>query len=67
MHTQAQVCGTDWNFVFDVDAARGTRIRVTLLDAYDDGGTVIVAGHFAGSVFGRVLPATSNHRWASSP
>jgi hypothetical protein len=26
--------------------------------------TVIAGGHFAGTVFGRFLPATRQHRWA---
>jgi glyoxylase-like metal-dependent hydrolase (beta-lactamase superfamily II) len=65
MHTQAQVSETGWNFLFDVDAAHGTRTRIELLRGYQDGRTVIAGGHFAGSVFGRFLPATLAYGWAA--
>jgi glyoxylase-like metal-dependent hydrolase (beta-lactamase superfamily II) len=64
MHTQAQVSETGWHFLFDVDAEQGTQTRVALLDRYHDEHTIIAGGHFAGSVFGRFLPATRHHRWA---
>jgi hypothetical protein len=65
MHTQAQVSETHWNFRFDVDAEAGTRTRIQLLDAYQDERTAIAGGHFAGTVFGRFLPARLQHRWAA--
>lgn len=64
MHTQAQVSETHWNFLFDTDADQGTRTRVALLERYHDERTIIAGGHFAGSVFGRFLPAALRHRWA---
>jgi glyoxylase-like metal-dependent hydrolase (beta-lactamase superfamily II) len=64
MHTQAQVSETNWNFLFDVDAEEGTSSRNALLRQYHDENTIIAGGHFAGSVFGRFLPATRHHRWA---
>jgi glyoxylase-like metal-dependent hydrolase (beta-lactamase superfamily II) len=64
MHTQAQVSETHWNFLFDTDADQGTKTRVALLEHYHDERTIIAGGHFAGSVFGRFLPATLRHRWA---
>jgi glyoxylase-like metal-dependent hydrolase (beta-lactamase superfamily II) len=66
MHTQAQVSETHWNFRFDVDAEAGTSTRIRLLDAYHDDRTTIACGHFAGTVFGRFLPASLQHRWAAS-
>ena len=64
MHTQAQVSETHWNFLFDVDAGKGTQTRVALLERYHDDRTLIAGGHFAGAVFGRFLPPTRHHRWA---
>jgi glyoxylase-like metal-dependent hydrolase (beta-lactamase superfamily II) len=65
MHTQAQVSETHWNFLFDVDAVKGTQTRIDLLNAYQDERTIIAGGHFAGSVFGRFLPAALRHGWSS--
>ena len=65
MHTQAQISETQWNCRFDVDAEHGTRTRTALLEQYRDPDTTVAAGHFAGSVFGRILPPTTQHRWAA--
>jgi glyoxylase-like metal-dependent hydrolase (beta-lactamase superfamily II) len=65
MHTQAQVSETSWNFLFDADAGQGTTTRIALLERYQDERTIIAGGHFAGTVFGRFLPATRHHRWAA--
>jgi glyoxylase-like metal-dependent hydrolase (beta-lactamase superfamily II) len=64
MHTQAQVSETGWHFLFDVDAGQGTKTRIALLERYHDEHTIIAGGHFAGTVFGRFLPATRHHHWA---
>jgi glyoxylase-like metal-dependent hydrolase (beta-lactamase superfamily II) len=66
MHTQAQVSETGWHFLFDVDAEQGTRTRRALLERYHDEHTIIAGGHFAGTVFGRFLPATRHHHWATA-
>jgi glyoxylase-like metal-dependent hydrolase (beta-lactamase superfamily II) len=66
MHTQAQVAETHWNFLFDVDAGRGTKTRIDVLDRYHDENTLIAAGHFAGTVFGRFLPPRDSYRWTVS-
>ncbi|GAC70229.1 MBL fold metallo-hydrolase [Gordonia soli] len=65
MHTQAQIAETDWNFLFDVDPERGIATRRALLNSLDDERTVVVGGHFAGQVFGRVLSPVSAHRWSA--
>ncbi|ADB30617.1 beta-lactamase domain protein [Kribbella flavida DSM 17836] len=64
MHTQAQISETDWNFLLDVDADEGTRTRGRVLEQYQDQNTLIAGGHFAGTVFGRFLPARRQYRWA---
>ena len=56
MDTQAQVSETHWNFLFDVDAGKGTQTRVALLERYHDDRTLIAGGHFAGAVFGGSYP-----------
>jgi glyoxylase-like metal-dependent hydrolase (beta-lactamase superfamily II) len=63
MHTQAQVGEPDWSFLFDVDPAGGVRTRRAVLEEYSDGRTVIAGGHFAGTVFGEVLPPLAKHGW----
>ncbi|MCK2215281.1 MBL fold metallo-hydrolase [Actinomadura sp. ATCC 31491] len=67
MHTQAQVSEADWSFVLDVDAEQGIRTRRALLEDYQDERTLVAGGHFAGTVFGRFLPARPLHRWAAAP
>jgi glyoxylase-like metal-dependent hydrolase (beta-lactamase superfamily II) len=65
MHTQAQIGEPDWNFLFDVDADRGTATRRAVLDRFLDEHTVIAGGHFAGSVFGRLRAPAMRHGWLS--
>lgn len=65
MHCQVQVEQRAWSFLFDVDAAQGTRTREQLLKELEDPRTILAGGHFAGEVFGRVLPATARRTWKS--
>jgi glyoxylase-like metal-dependent hydrolase (beta-lactamase superfamily II) len=65
MHSQVQIAETDWSFLFDSDPARGTQVRIELLQKYTDAHTIIAGGHFAGSVFGRFLSPATSYRWAA--
>jgi glyoxylase-like metal-dependent hydrolase (beta-lactamase superfamily II) len=65
MHCQVQVTESHWSFLFDHDAQQATRTREHLLDQLEDPDTTIAGGHFAGNVFGRVLPPTARRAWAS--
>jgi hypothetical protein len=56
MHCQVQVVESEWSFRFDVDPAQGVATRQQLLKEIEDGHTILAGGHFAGTVFGRVLP-----------
>ncbi|ALG11933.1 MBL fold metallo-hydrolase [Kibdelosporangium phytohabitans] len=67
MHCQVQVTESHWSFAFDVDPAAGVDTRKRLLDELADGRTVLAGGHFAGEVFGRVLPPALRRAWASGP
>ncbi|WP_142105159.1 hypothetical protein [Pseudonocardia cypriaca] len=60
-----QVVESTWSFLFDADAAQAFRTREQLLKELEDPGTVLAGGHFAGNVFGRVLPPASRPAWAS--
>lgn len=63
MHCQVQIEHSDWAFLFDVDAEQGIRTREQLLKELEDPETLLAAGHFAGHVFGRVLPPTLRRTW----
>ncbi|MFF2039566.1 MBL fold metallo-hydrolase [Kitasatospora sp. NPDC058170] len=65
MHCQVQVAESHWAFVFDVDPEQGVRTRELLLKELEDENTLLAGGHFAGSVFGRVLPPVTTRAWAS--
>jgi hypothetical protein len=41
------------------------RTREQLLKELEDPGTILAGGHFAGEVFGRVLPASARRTWKS--
>ncbi|MEW9555437.1 hypothetical protein [Nonomuraea sp. NPDC050783] len=66
MPAQAQVSETHGNFLFDVNADEGTKTRLTVSQDHQDEHTVVAGGHFAGSVFGRFLPARYQYGWAIS-
>jgi len=51
--------------LFDHDAEQGIRTREQLLKELENEHTVRAGGHFAGHVFGRVLPAVPHRAWAS--
>jgi len=58
-----QVAEPALGYVFDVDAARAASTRADLLKILAAEQTVVAAGHFAGSCFGRVRRATSGFDW----
>jgi len=64
MHCQAQVTQSRWTFRFDVDAEQAIATRRQLLKELEHENTLLAAGHFAGHVFGRVLPPSSRRAWA---
>jgi hypothetical protein len=65
MHCQVQVVESRWSFLFDADAEQAVRTREHLLKELEDPATVLAGGHFAGHVFGRVLPPEPRRAWAS--
>jgi glyoxylase-like metal-dependent hydrolase (beta-lactamase superfamily II) len=65
MHCQAQVVRSEWTCFADVDPDQAIRTRELLLKELEDEQTVLAAGHFTGSVFGRVLPPTLRRAWSS--
>jgi glyoxylase-like metal-dependent hydrolase (beta-lactamase superfamily II) len=64
MHCQVQVTESSWSFLFDHDAEQGVRTREQLLEELEDPAVVLAGGHFAGHVFGRVLPPVARRAWA---
>lgn len=65
MHCQVQIEQSRWSFLFDVDAEQSLRTREQLLKELEDRRTILAGGHFAGEVFGRVLPASARRTWKS--
>lgn len=65
MHCQVQVSETHWSFAFDADPAQAIDTRERVLKELEDGRTLLAGGHFAGNVFGRVLPPAARRTWAS--
>ncbi|ABW12289.1 beta-lactamase domain protein [Parafrankia sp. EAN1pec] len=65
MHCQVQVMESHWSFAFDVDPERGVATREQLLKELENENTVLAGGHFASTVFGRVLPRAAKRAWAS--
>jgi glyoxylase-like metal-dependent hydrolase (beta-lactamase superfamily II) len=65
MHCQVQVTESQWTFVFDADPELGVATREQLLKDLESEQTILAGGHFAGHVFGRVLPAAARRAWAS--
>ena len=65
MHCQVQVTESSWSFAFDHNADQATQTRERLLRQLEDPATILAGGHFAGHVFGRVLPPRAGRVWAS--
>ncbi|RSN33022.1 MBL fold metallo-hydrolase [Amycolatopsis sp. WAC 04169] len=65
MHCQVQITESHWTFAFDVDPAEGVATREQLLKEIEDDWTILAGGHFAGQVFGRVLPPALRRIWAA--
>lgn len=67
MHCQVQVAEQSWSFLFDVDAEQSRATRHRLLTELEDPAVMLAGGHFAGNVFGRVLPpappTSTAHTW----
>ncbi|MGW2377085.1 MULTISPECIES: MBL fold metallo-hydrolase [Kitasatospora] len=67
MHCQVQITQSHWTCVFDDDPEQGLRTRARLLEELGDGNTILAGGHFAGHVFGRVVPPVLRRAWAAGP
>lgn len=65
MHCQVQAVESQWSFAFDVDPELGITTRERLLAQLEDPDTILAGGHFAGNVFGRVLPPELRRAWRS--
>ncbi|MGV4980909.1 MBL fold metallo-hydrolase [Streptomyces sp. NRAIS4] len=64
MHCQVQVTESQWPFVFDVDSGDALRTRERFLKELEHPDVLLAGGHFAGHVFGRVLPLALRRSWA---
>jgi glyoxylase-like metal-dependent hydrolase (beta-lactamase superfamily II) len=67
MHCQVQVVHSEWSFLFDTDPDLAAATREKLLGELEDPETLLAGGHFAGQVFGRVLPPVARRAWRRLP
>jgi glyoxylase-like metal-dependent hydrolase (beta-lactamase superfamily II) len=63
LHCPAQLTETEWEFLFDVDAALAVRTRQALVREAEQPGTVLLPCHFPGMQAARLLPAQGTKRW----
>ncbi|KAB2388102.1 MBL fold metallo-hydrolase [Actinomadura montaniterrae] len=66
MHCQVQVAESRWGFLFDDAPEEALATRESLLADLEDERTLLAGGHFAGHVFGRVLPPVARRAWSSA-
>lgn len=65
MHCQVQIERPDWTFMFDQDQAKSRETRERILRELEKPHTGLAAGHFSGSVFGRVDKGVARRMWVS--
>ncbi|MFC0040593.1 MBL fold metallo-hydrolase [Actinomadura rayongensis] len=65
MHCQVQVSESAWAFRFDDDPEQAAATRERLLRELEDERTLVAGGHFAGTVFGRVLPPVARRAFGA--
>lgn len=63
LHTPVQLLDPTWSSRFCEDPAAAAAVRRALVDEVSDNGSWLMAGHFPGSVAGRVVRRGSGWRW----
>jgi len=58
-----QIPEAEWSVLFDVDPALARRTRDHVLAELEGSATIVADGHFAESVFGRVVPGDGKRLW----
>jgi len=62
-HSPAQAHHTDWNPIFDIDQTQSRETRHRLFDRLEEEGSLVSAGHFPGSGFGRFVRTEGRRVW----
>lgn len=62
-HCPFELTENDWEAVFDVDRDLAARTREALARELEGNGVAVVAAHFPGMQFGRLLPASGRRKW----
>lgn len=62
-HSPAQAHYTDWNPGFDLDKDQSRKTRHQILDRLEADGSLVSAGHFPGSGFGRFVRTEGRRVW----
>ena len=62
-HSPAQAHHTDWNPIFDIDQIQSRKTRHRILDRLEGDASLVSAGHFPGSGFGRFVRAEGRRVW----
>ena len=62
-HSPAQAHHTDWNPSFDIDQSQSRKTRHQVLDRLEADGSLVSAGHFPDSGFGRFVRRGGRRVW----
>lgn len=62
-HSPAQAHHADWNPIFDIDQTQSRKTRHRLFDRLEEEGSLVSAGHFPGSGFGRFVRTEGRRVW----
>ncbi|WP_327682279.1 MBL fold metallo-hydrolase [Kitasatospora sp. NBC_00458] len=65
VHSVVQLAERDWEVVWDVDPVAASAVRNRIADEAADTGDVLVAGHFPGLRFGRVVTVDGPRRFVA--
>ncbi|MFF9512547.1 MBL fold metallo-hydrolase, partial [Streptomyces sp. NPDC014727] len=65
VHSVVQFGERDWQVIWDVDPAAASAVRNRIADESADTDDLLVAAHFPGMRFGRILAADGNRRFVA--
>lgn len=64
-HSVVQFSERDWEVIWDVDPAAASEVRNRIADEAADTDALLVAAHFPGMRFGRIIAADGDRRFVA--